>query len=126
MGILTQPQTYDPSENDEPVDIIKSLIHKNVKKSSRTTYYSDIVGESIKDAVTGATYPWKVGSKEEDKFFRVIITCNQCELNVNGRTHNTMGRGVHKAFYDSPKSYMEHHKCVLDDDLIKTWEIRHM
>ena len=130
MGILTQPQTYDPSENDEnnendKIETEKPIINKNMKKSSRTTYYSDIVGESIKDAVTGATYPWKVGSKEEEKFFRVIITCNPSELIIKGKINNTMGRGVHKAFYDSPKSYMEHHKCVLDDNLIKEWEINH-
>tara|TARA_R110002074_G_scaffold159161_1_gene316489 strand:+ start:333 stop:671 length:339 start_codon:yes stop_codon:yes gene_type:complete len=109
MGILTLPQTYDPSENDEPSDIIIPVINKNVKKSSRNTYYSDVVGELIKNAVTGATYPWKVGSKEEEKFFRVITASN----------------GNHKAYYDSPKCYMEHHKCVLDDSLIKKWEINH-
>ena len=131
MGILTQSQTYDPSENDETSENVESsqdnkpIINKNIKKSSRTTYYSDVVGDLIKDAVTGATYPWRVGSKEEDKFFRVIITCNPCELIAKGKISNTMGRGVHKAFYDSPKSYMEHHKCVLNDELIKEWEVRH-
>ena len=126
MGILTQLQTYDPSENDDSSEIIKPVVQKNVKKSSKTTYYSDIVGDSIKDAVTGATYPWKVGSKEEEKFFRVIITSNPSELIAKGKMHNTMGRGVHKAFYDSPKSYMEHHKCILDDNLTKEWENRVM
>jgi len=125
MGILTQSQTYDPSENDESSDIIKPVVHKNIKKSSRNTYYSDNVGELIKDAVTGAIYPYKVGSKDEDKFFRVIITCNPSDLVLKGKMQNTMERGVHKAFYDSPKSYMEHHKCVLDDELIKGWEVAH-
>ena len=89
----------------------------NVKKSSKSVYYSDLIGSPIKNAITGATYPWKVGSKEEEKFFRVIVTCNPYR-----KKPNYMSPDIHKTFYDSPQSYMEHNKCKLDMEVVKKWE----
>ena len=40
----------------------------------KKVYYSDIVGTSILDAITGVKYPYKVGSKDEKKFFKVRTT----------------------------------------------------
>ena len=75
MGYLTVNQAYDPRENEEEFASnnmsTKKVIHTQKRQSC---YYSDIVGEYIKDAVTGAKYPWKVGSKDDERFFRVTYT----------------------------------------------------
>jgi len=80
-------------------------------------YYSDIVGEYIKDAITGVQYPYRVGTKGEESFFRVVITTTP----TSQARSSVIGRGVHKAFYDSPHSYMKHHNCVLDEEFVENW-----
>ena len=126
MGILTSGKAYNSSENSieeiSPVKSPKSSAFNNIKRSSSNSiYYSDTVGEYIKDAITGALQPWRVGSKDEDKFFRVIITTQSADAARKGNINNTMGRGAHKAFYETPLVYMKHNHCVLNEEFVSNW-----
>ena len=112
--IINDSSLNDSSLNDSSLND-SSL--NNIKKSLKTVYYSDLIGTPIKDAITGATYPFKVGSKEEKKFFRVIVTSNPYKKKYIYTTPD-----IHKAFYNSPQSYMEHNKCKLEIEIIKKWE----
>ena len=72
-----------------------------------------MVNTYIVDAITGEKYPWKVGSKDEERFFRVTNTVN---------LENSYRR---KAFYENPEAYMQHKQIILDEELVNQWhEVR--
>jgi len=120
IKVESEDKDVKPEDTAHDNVITKSNKYKNTSYMSKSVYYSDIPGEFINDAITGATTQWKVGSKDEEKFFRVIITSNPSR-----KKNLEMTRDIHKSFYDSPKAYMDHHKCDLDEDLVKDWEKKH-
>ena len=108
MGYLTDEQNYDPAEN--VYDEIKPNSFQ--PKKTHKVYYSNIDGGYILDAVTGAKYPWKVGSFDEQRFFRYI--------DVTGRN----GTYTQKAFFENPCAFMKHMKhnnLDLGEDYIQEW-----
>lgn len=113
MGYLTVPQNFDPTENDH---VDEKVQIPSFKKKGLKCHYSDVVNSYIVDAITGEKYPWRVGSKDEERFFRVITTVN--EENPHRRTSR-------KAFYENPEAYMQYTGNSLDEDLVNQWyEVR--
>lgn len=120
MSAQTQARVSNSAETNEESSPSRNFT-RNIKRSTRDVYYSDIVGEYIKDAITGAAQPWRVGSTDEDKFFRVIVTTNPPSSSRKGAINNTISREAHKAFYDTPIAYMKHNNCMLEDAFVKEW-----
>jgi len=81
-----------------------------IDKKHHIRYYSNVDGNYIHDAITNARYPWKVGSLNERRFFKVI----DCAGN------NNLGF----AYYESPEAYMNHMNVELDEDIIDRWNKR--
>ena len=83
-------------------------------------YYSDIVGSPILDAITGAKYPYKVGSHDEKRFFKVRST-----IAYNNKNAKNMDTGnafnTNQAFYLNPTEYMEFHNMELSEDIKNNW-----
>jgi len=70
-------------------------------------YGSGGPGSPIRNAETGEYYKYKVGTMDEDLFFKTMISTGPGNLTL---------------FYDSPSQY-ERHQYVTLDDVIKTrWE----
>ena len=111
MGYLTLSQTYDPKENDED-NFNMTQYNTSYNYKRRRCYYSNIVGVFIVDAITGENYPWRVGSKDESRFFKVTNTVND---------YNYQSRDSRKAFYDSPYAYMNHNRIELDNEFLNNW-----
>ena len=89
----------------------------------KRVYYSDIVGTSILDAITGTKYIAKVGSKDEKNFFKVKSTTayrNQLAKLQNQPSYTT----TNQAFYKNPQEYMDYHKVKLSDDILEAWNHR--
>lgn len=68
---------------------------KNVKIDC---YASGDTGSYIRNAETGNYYKYKVGSKDEDLFFKVALS--------NGELNTKSGSNI--LFYDSPEQYESH------------------
>ena len=66
-------------------------------------YTSGSTGSRIRDAETGEYFPNKVGSKDEDLFFKVILATGECK-SANGSS---------TLFYNSPQHYMNHQNCTV-------------
>ena len=81
-------------------------------------FYSNIVGSPIVNAVTGAKYPYEVGSLDEKKFFKVRSNTAYGQKKGN-HTLGSVDAGV--AFYESPYEYMKHTGCVLSEDIVQVW-----
>ena len=88
-----------------------------VLRSGSKRYASDVVGQYIVDAITGAKYPWKVGSKDENRFFKVKDVGNT----VSWMSKEYGCRVAHKLYYETPSEYMRHCQVNLDKKIIDSW-----
>jgi len=86
-----------------------------LKQKRIKVYTSSGVGSKIRDAETGEFYTFKVGSKDEDLFFKVIISTGECK-SANG--YNTL-------FYFSPHHYENHLDADVDPETFAKWENKH-
>jgi len=80
-------------------------------------FNSDIQGSAIKDAITGELYPWKVGSYDEQRFFKV-------KDNSLLNKYDSEFQEGHTLFYKNPEEYMNFNNVELDDNIIEEWHER--
>jgi len=128
MGYLTD---IKQSDQNDPVKFIyneneNNNLNLNHRKSQsnnqKRCYYSNIIGSYIHDAITNAKYPWKVGSFDERRFFKVTNATGNLYINdLNTTSDNYCANSSNFAFYESPYEYMNHTKVYLDEHLIKEW-----
>jgi hypothetical protein len=87
-----------------------------VKRAKIDLYASGGVGSNIRDAETGEYYKYKVGSLDEELFFKVSMATGECKNKLGSNT----------LFYSSPEQYMAH--LMVDDDIsheiIDKWRAR--
>jgi len=82
------------------------------KKQKIEFYTSGDRGSRIRDAITGSYYNSKVGSFNENKYFKVSLATGQCKSK----------NGFHMLFYQTPQQYMAHFGVQLHQDIIQKWE----
>ena len=121
------PNDYD---NDLKEDLIakslredrglNTLIRKvtldsgKIKNKRIRVFTSSGSGTRIRDAETGEFYPNKVGSSDEDLFFKVAIATGEC----------TSANGSNTLFYCSPQHYENHLYTNVDPERIVAWEAK--
>jgi len=77
-------------------------------------YTSSDIGCKIRNAVTGFRTNYKVGSTDEDLFFKVKIVDGNCK------------KGSGHLFYDSPEQYEKHQFCIVSTPTKELWHKKHM
>lgn len=87
-------------------------LNGKVKLLKKELYSSFGLGSYIRDAETGSFYKNKVGSLDENLFFKVSFSTGE----INSKN------GSNSLFYMSPQHYMKHLKCELSQDIINNWE----
>jgi hypothetical protein len=75
-------------------------------------YNSSDIGNCIRDAETGSYFSDKVGSENEDLYFKVALATGECK-SANGSS--TM-------FFTSPQRYITHMRVNLKTEIIKAWQ----
>ena len=87
-----------------------------VKRGKIDLYASGGVGSQIRDAETGEYYSYKVGSLDEELFFKVSLATGECK---NGLSSNTF-------FYHSPEQCIAHlnDDDVISQKIINNWRLR--
>ncbi len=83
-----------------------------IKNKRIRVFTSGGVGTRIRDAETGEYYPNKVGSRDEDLFFKVIVATGECNS----------ANGSNALFYCSPQHYENHLYTDVDPERIAIWE----
>lgn len=118
-----QDDYFNPSKpNDVEDNALQRAMNKdkglNYLKRRRTfrtvsvpVYTSGCAGTWIRDAETGEECNYKVGSKEEDLFFKVAISTGEC---TSANKSNTL-------FFLSPQAYEQHTYSVVDEDVKERW-----
>ena len=119
---------FDKYENNSNQKIIKQIkplnkdyhnikityFDKNNKKKivEVGVYSCGISGSLIKNAETGDFYKYKVGSYDEDLFFKVVNSTGE------------LSSGPITLFYNSPEHYENHQYVFVSDETKKSWEIK--
>ena len=85
-----------------------------LKQTKIEFYTSSDVGCNIRDGETGEYYSSKVGSADEDLFFKIILATGECKSKNGSST----------VFYTSPQHYMSHFNCDYDPEFISQWELK--
>lgn len=89
------------------------LLSNNKTKSIEIGVYGSGSHESpIRNAETGEYYKYKVGTMDEDLFFKVMISTGEIPT------------GPLTLFYDSPEHYERHQYLELDGLTKKRWEVK--
>ena len=83
---------------------------KYYKRVTITSYGSGQIGSRIRNAVTGQSYLYLVGSKDEDHMFKVIDAVGR-----NGRKEPLF------LFYDTPEQYENHQFIKLGQEVKEAW-----
>jgi len=110
----------DRDENDR---------NKFVNRVKKRAYYpSNGQDTFIKNAITGVAYPWKVGSKDSKRLFKVVDTLGVHDKNgakLPGRKRRSDVGQVNPnpihLYYDSPEEFMRHRNCTVSPGLIESW-----
>lgn len=94
--------------------VYRKVLNKKgeLKNKKIDIYTTSGVGNFIRDAETGEYYNNKVGSKDEDLFFKVGLSTGECK-SANGS--NTL-------FYLSPQHYSNHLHVELNESIVSKWE----
>ena len=110
--LLNEPNKYvykkkvDKEVNDEVVRVNKKI----------TMYSSGGHGSYIVNPLDNTLYNARVGSKEEDNFFKVRFTAKS----FPGKEQDII-----TLYYESPYVYERHHHTTLPLHIIKKWEESH-
>ena len=89
------------------------MLSNNKTKSIEIGVYGSGSHESpIRNAETGEYYKYKVGTMDEDLFFKVMISTGEIPT------------GPLTLFYDSPEHYERHQYLELDGLTKKRWEVK--
>jgi hypothetical protein len=77
-------------------------------------YTSSGIGTCIRDAETGEYYNEKVGSKDEDLYFKISLSTGECTSKNNSSA----------MYFQSPAHYMSCMKSTVSPANIARWEAR--
>lgn len=81
-------------------------------KTPISIYTSSDVDSNIRDAETGQFYKHLVGSADEDLYFKVVLATGECKSRNGSST----------LFYLTPRHYMSHLNCEVDDEIVQIWQ----
>ncbi len=96
-------------------DIKRQVLSNKTKKFETIeigVYSAGLHGSPIRNAETGEYYNYKVGSLDEDLFFKVSCSSGNTEI------------GPLTLFYDSPMQYAKHQYFFIENEVIKMWQLK--
>ena len=127
-----------PSKSLNDSHTNESVTDSDKVKRMRRYYPSNMMGRKIKNACTGAEYPWPVGSAKSKLLFCVHDSSGSCDKNgyIVTRTNYkepdstkasdakklVNSRNPNKCYYESPNEYMVHTKAKLSKEFINNWK----
>lgn len=94
------------------------------KGNRRVRYYPSNKQQTIiRNAVTGVEYPWKVGSTDETRLFKMVDATGTCDSDGRViRSKDVIGAMVtNHLYYDSPDQCMKHLNVTISPEWIEKW-----
>ena len=117
--------TYD-NDDTNSLNSESTLSSFDEKKNKILRFYpSNKHDTTIVHARTGEKYPWKVGSFESLRLFRMCIsTGDYDEEGKIIKRGSPANPNPNFLYYDSPEDYEEHWRSYLPDDMVSRWHER--
>jgi len=120
-------ENYFEEHDDERLNTknVNTPTTRETVKKSPTYYPSNLQGHFIRNAITGALYPWRVGSKDSRRLFKVVDAMGKMDSNgfrIKARSENYPNPNPNHCYYNSPKEYMDNRKMLLTPQLLQRWE----
>jgi hypothetical protein len=107
-----QPEDHNVGDDDN---------HDGEKKRLRRREYypSNIQGALIVNANSGQHYPWRVGTLDSMRLYKVVDSRGTCDK--DGRPATIPSRDPNFLYYDSPEEYMRHRDGDLTVEATRKW-----
>ena len=117
---------YDGDGYDNVVVTINQK--QQSKKAGRRRYFpSNTQNSFIVNAETGVVYPWRVGTNNSRRLFKMVDTTGTCDSNgfeMNSHEDTYPNRNPNHIYYDSPEQYMKHQRATLDSHFLENFRRR--
>jgi len=104
----------DAKAEDGGFNVITQRDSRGGKTKKMEMYTSSGSGNFIRDAETGQYYAEKVGSKDEDLYFKISLSTGECTSKNNSSA----------MYFQSPAHYMSCMKGNVSPATIARWEAR--
>lgn len=104
----------DAKAEDGGFNVINQRDSRGGKTKKMEMYTSSGSGNFIRDAETGQYYAEKVGSKDEDLYFKISLSTGECTSKNNSSA----------MYFQSPAHYMSCMKGNVSPAAIARWEAR--
>jgi hypothetical protein len=134
MDIYTTMETSHSIMHQEDIDSEYDYLdyspdtNKSSSSEKKPYYYpSNVPDQFIKNAVTGVKYPWRVGSFDSSRLFKVVDTIGKYDSNgykIKPNSKNYPNPSPNHCYYDSPQQYMVHRKMIVQPELIERWKLK--
>ena len=132
------PEDFNPAfspEDDDNVSVMSDYSSttdttfadpNHEKKNRRQLYYSsNLMGSNIRNAVTGAPCPEKVGTKESLRYFRIIDSSGTCNsAGERQRRNEELNRDPNHLYYDGTLEARAH-GWEVSAEIADAWRTRH-
>jgi len=92
-------------DNDTSHDSITSAVEKK-----REYFTSNIILDYVKNAVSGKKYPYRLGTYESMRLYKVIDSTGRCDKDGFINKYGQVNKQSNILFYDSPEQYAKHKK----------------
>lgn len=101
------------SDNERKVRIRKRRFHPTV------------FGRLCVNAMTGVTYPWRSGTHDEMRLYKVIdATAKYTKEGYVQENYDPINKESNHLYYDSPEEYGRHMRIEIDPELCVKWHAR--
>ena len=124
-------ETYHSSMHQEDIKEenldYSSHVNKNSSYGKKPYYYpSNVQDNFIKNAVTGVKYPWRVGSFDASRLFKVVDTIGKYDSSgykIKLNSNSYPNPSPNHCYYDSPQQFMTHRNMIVQPELIERWKL---
>ena len=107
-------------------DVVVTM--KQTRKIGRQRYFpSNKQNSFIVNAETGEVYPFRVGSHDSQRLFKMVDTTGVCDSNgfvLNPQEDTYPNRNPNHIYYDSPEQYETHQRTKLDPHFTEKFKKR--
>lgn len=124
-------QVMDLSKYDgDGFDNVVVSTKQTSRKTGRHRYFpSNTENTFIVNAETGEVYPWRVGSYDSSRLFKMVDSTGLCDRNgyeINIGDETFPNRNPNHIYYDSPEQYMKHQRATLAPHFLESFNKRRL
>lgn len=115
---------YECMHQDEELNCQEPTKMSSSPLKKPSYFPSNVPDRFIKNAMTGVEYPWRVGSLEALRLFKVVDTFGNYDSNgykLKPSAKSYPNPSPNQCYYDSPQQFMTHRKMTVQPELIARW-----